>query len=308
MKKRRFLYLFVDGCGMGDPDPEINPLAGFGTMIPSGLLPDSPFVRGRSWEIENSLLIQVSPLLDTPGLPQSATGQTALFSGIDPCPLIGRHLSGFPTKKLAAVIEEHSLLKRLAQAGFSVTSANAYSRRYFERVERERWLRFSATTLAILAADIPFRMEEDLLAGRAVFHDLSRRLLQKRYPDIPLISPEEAGRQLAQIVMDNDFTLFEYFLTDLTGHRDSEEKKKRVVRELEEFMSGFLRSTEGEEVTLLLISDHGNLEDSTVRTHTRNKVPCLLIGSQSERSSFYRKSPSLEKVYSMVLGWFGISP
>ena len=308
MKRKRFLYLFVDGCGMGSPDPEHNPLAGFGSSLPEGYFPCSPFVRGEGFETEKALLVPVSPLLSTPGLPQSATGQTALFSGVDPCPLIGRHLSGFPTRKLAELIERRSLLKVLARSGFSVTSANAYSKRYFERVKRERWLRFSATTIAIMAADVPFRMEDHLLRGEAVFHDLTGRLLQKRYPHIPLIAPGEAGRRLAEIVKDNDFTLFEYFLTDLTGHRENREKQKRVVSDLEEFLASFLQQTVDEDVTLLLISDHGNLEDGMVRTHTRNRVPCLYIGSSEGREVFRKEAPSLEDVYSMVMAWFRVSP
>ena len=307
MKKRRFLYCFIDGCGMGSNNPEVNPLAVFGSRFMKGVFPVSPFVKSDGFETDTVLLTPVAPLLSTPGLPQSATGQTALFSGIDPCPIIGRHLSGFPTEKLAAVIEEHSLLKVLAQAGFAVTSANAYSEHYFQRVKHERWLQFSATTVAIMAAGVPFRMLDALQRGEAVFHDITHRLLIKRCPDFALCAPEAAGENLARVVMDNDFTLFEYFLTDLVGHRDDKVKKDRVIEELELFLSAYLRKIEEEKVTTLIVSDHGNLEDNSVRTHTRNHVPCLLIGSKDRRDCFRVKDASLEDVYHMVLKWFAVS-
>ena len=165
MVPRRFLYLFVDGCGMGSADPALNPLAGFAAPLRI-VLPRSPFVEGPGYETERALLVPVEPLLTTPGLPQSATGQTALLTGVDPCPRVGRHISGFPTRTLAALLKKRSLLRALVRRGFSVTGANAYSREYFERVRRERHLRFSATTLAIQAAGIPFRMEGELLSGK----------------------------------------------------------------------------------------------------------------------------------------------
>jgi hypothetical protein len=305
---RRFLYLFVDGCGMGSADQALNPLAGFAAPLRT-LLPRSPFVAGPGYETEGALLVQVEPLLTTPGLPQSATGQTALFTGVDPCPRVGRHISGFPTNTLAALLKKRSLLRTLVRRGFSVTGANAYSRDYFEKVRRERWLRFSATTLAIQAAGIPFRLEEELLSGRAVYHDLTHRLLVRRWPALRLLAPEEAAANLAGIVAEHDFTLFEYFLTDVAGHREDHEKQAAVVRELEAFFLELVTRLKALGATLFLTSDHGNIEDNTVRTHTRNRVPCLVLGGNREsRTPFRHETGPLESLYHRILAWFAYQP
>jgi len=38
-----------------------------------------------------------------------------------------------------------------------------------------------------------------------------------------------------------------------------------------------------DEHTLILSSDHGNLEDVSVRTHTRNPVPTIIWGNKKEQ-------------------------
>ena len=45
------------------------------------------------------------------------------------------------------------------------------------------------------------------------------------------------------------------------------------------FLGGVLAGTDLEKQTILIISDHGNIEDLSVRTHTYNPVPFMAIGS-----------------------------
>jgi len=32
-----------------------------------------------------------------------------------------------------------------------------------------------------------------------------------------------------------------------------------------------------------MVSDHGNIEDLSTKSHTRNKVPCILVGTRRKQ-------------------------
>src|SRR5262245_59595030 len=105
--------------------------------------------------------------LGVAGLPQSATGQTTILTGVNASELIGRHLHGYPSPRLKAALAEHSIYKRLMASGRSVTFANAYRPAFF--TTRPRFV--SSTTVAAESAGLRLRTFEDLRAGRAIYHD-----------------------------------------------------------------------------------------------------------------------------------------
>lgn len=79
-------------------------------------------------EVRRGVLLQpLDACLGVPGLPQSATGQTALFTGVNAAAAVGEHVTAHPTAPLRAIIAEHSLLKRAAEGGAQVMMANAHS-------------------------------------------------------------------------------------------------------------------------------------------------------------------------------------
>jgi hypothetical protein len=159
------------------------------------------------------------------------------------------------------------------------TFANAYTPFYFEWVARGL-VRHSATTLCVLSAGLPFRTLDDLERGEAVFWDITHQQLATRYRrpvDVPLIEPEMAGERLARLGSSHDLVLFESFLPDLFGHRSDRSGIGRILEVLDRFLASLLAAVE-KETTVLVTSDHGNLEDLTVRTHTRNPVPLLVAG------------------------------
>ena len=106
----KFVLLFIDGLGVGKNDPESNPC----TRDETGLL--KVF---KNEESSNSPFDGVSKGLDATlgvsGLPQSATGQTALLTGINASELLGYHLSGFPNKVLREILLKHSILLQAVQ-------------------------------------------------------------------------------------------------------------------------------------------------------------------------------------------------
>jgi hypothetical protein len=233
--------------------------------------------------------------LGVPGLPQSATGQTALFTGINAPALVGDHITAHPTAALKEVIAEHSLLKRAAAAGARVIFANAHSELFWQRV-RERKLRLGASTLTALAAEVPIPNMSDLLEGRAVLWDITHEIASGHLSyDLPLVSPDEAGARLAGLAADHDLVFFETFLPDLAGHRRIE--PEYVLTRLDAFLGGVLAgSLPG--TTLVVSSDHGNLEDTTTKAHTTNPVPLLAVGPAAGR---FRSARAITDVAPAIL-------
>lgn len=278
----RVIFVFLDGVGLGAAR-ETNPFWRGPTPNLCGLL-DGPLVNGRVVERPGLLLKPIDACLGVGGLPQSATGQTALFTGVNAAQMLGRHLTAYPNAALRAVINEHNILKRATEGGHRATFANAYSQRYFEMVEARRW-RHSATTLSVLAAGLPFRTMAELEQGHAVYWDITHRILNQHLGvPMPLVEPEVAGQRLARLTDQHDLILYESFLPDLVGHRRQGETPQGVVNILDRFLGGLLEAV-APDVTVVVTSDHGNLEDVGRKTHTTNPVPLLVIGPGATRFS-----------------------
>ncbi|MFQ5351254.1 MAG: metalloenzyme, partial [Thermoanaerobaculia bacterium] len=220
--------------------------------------------------------------LGVDGLPQSATGQTALFTGVNAAEAIGRHVSAFPGPRLRELIRRHGLLGRLRAAGHDVTFANAYSRSFLRAFEAGG-ARRSVTTCLVQFGGLEFRAEEDLAAGRAVSWDITRELWAARTGvDVPAVTPVEAGEHLAAVAGRHRFTLFESFLTDLAGHHRVGVSPGEAIARVDGLLAG-LTAAAPDDLTVLVTSDHGNIEESSSRLHTRNPVPLLAAGPVAER-------------------------
>lgn len=274
---RQVLLLFVDGLGLGPQDPVTNPLAAARTPSLDALL--GRRLAGITERVEHNgaLLIPTDATLGVAGLPQSATGQTALLTGVNASQLVGRHVTAYPTAQLRAVLTERNLFAQVKAIGGKVALANAYTDEYFKAVEEGR-LRHAAITFSALAAGVPLRRLEDLRAGRAVFHDLTNARVRSWGHDVPAITPRHAGNNLAGIASEFHLTVFEFFLTDLAAHGRVPQRPVHVIEMLDGVVAGVVERTDLNRMLVALVSDHGNIEDSRT-THTRNPVPTLLIGS-----------------------------
>ncbi|MCS7222341.1 MAG: metalloenzyme [Anaerolineae bacterium] len=271
----RVCFVFLDGIGLG-PATAVNPLASAPMPTLQSLL-DRPLVAGPAIERPYLLLRPIDARLGVDGLPQSATGQTSLFTGINAARAIGRHLAAFPTAALREIIAHHSILKRVTENGGRATFANAYSPQYWELV-RQRRLRHSATTWTNMAAGLRFRDLNDLLQGQAVYWDITHLIMHQRgITEVPLIEPEEAGCRLAGLTAEHDLVLYESFLPDLVGHRRLDMTPETAMALIDRFLSGLLANLP-DDATLLLSSDHGNIEDMSTKAHTYNPVPLLAVG------------------------------
>jgi len=271
----RVVFVFLDGLGVGPAD-DSNPLW-LAPMPTLRKLLGEPLVRGCSVDRPGLLFKAIDALLDVQGLPQSATGQTALFTGVNAAAMLGRHVGAYPNNPLAEVISEHNILKRAIERGYRATFANAYTPQYFRLVEEGK-RHHSATTLSVLAAGLPFRTLDDLRRGEAVYWDITNRyLVEQLHLAVPIAEPETAGRRLARLAQDYDLILFESFLPDVVGHLQDKESALKVLDTLDRFFAGLLEKMEQAD-TLVVSSDHGNLEDLRVKTHTTNPVPLLIVG------------------------------
>jgi hypothetical protein len=262
--RRRVLLFFIDGIGVGPDDPDRNPLA-------TGEFPTLRLTRSLRPEARIGPPRQtrgVDAALGVTGLPQSATGQTAILTGVNAPAAVGHHVSGFPGPTLRRILFERSLLKTVRERGRSATFLNAFRPEYFEMPHAQR--RLSATSLATLASGARFRSWEDLVEGRAVTHDLTHWKVRERGYDLPLRTPEEAGAIIAAEAMQNDFSLFEYFETDRAGHAQDRARAMRCLADLDRALETVLGRVDLATLTVIVVSDHGNLEDLTVGTHTMN--------------------------------------
>lgn len=300
----RVLYIFLDGVGLG-PDSDDNPFAAAPTPHLRALI-DRPLIDGPDVARDGMLFRGIDATMGVDGLPQSATGQTALFTGVNAAQAVGMHVATYPTAPLREIIARHSVFKRAVEAGRRVTFANPFHAVYWQAVA-EGHAKLSATTLAIKAAGVPFRDLSDLERGEAVFWDITHEVARlgrpprrprhvvtasrsvppatanrdnRPFPIAP-ISPEEAGRRLAALAAAHDLTLFESFLTDLAGHRRLPAGSDQVIVTVDAFLGGVLRHRLPD-ITLILTSDHGNLETRSFKGHTRNPVPLLVVGPAVE--------------------------
>src|SRR5262249_12288005 len=163
----------VDGVGLAPTGPT-NPLAVLPTPTLRALL-CGPLTLEAVQERDGLLLAPLDASLGVSGKPQSATGQTALFTGRNRAALLGHHATAFPGPRLRALLAEHSIFRRAAEAGRSITFANPFPASYWRALDEGK-RRVSASTLAFRAAGARFRDLDDLRRGAAVSWDVRRDL------------------------------------------------------------------------------------------------------------------------------------
>ena len=273
----RVVLIFIDGLGLGPDDARVNPCLREGLR----LLACCEDGNGAVSTDDGGFLIPTEATLGVEGLPQSATGQTTLFTGINGSKRLGRHLQGYPNEMLRSILRDHSILKQVKDRGLRAAFINAYRPLFFQLKEKTRW-RLSTTTVATLSAGLPFFRVEDIGLRRSIYHDFTNESLIARGFDVPRFSAEEAGRVLGDASRDFDFLLYEYFMTDRAGHSQNMERAYGVLEGLGRFLAAFLEEVDLTETLVVLTSDHGNVEDLSVKTHTRNRVMTRLWGRGAE--------------------------
>lgn len=284
------LLLFVDGIGIGSDDPNVNPFA-------QAKSPYMPFYRsGLEAPLPHGgVLLPTRVDMGVNGLPQSATGQTALLCGVKSSRVTGRHISGFPTPTLRRIIDERSIFLELKNRGRRATFANAFNQEYFDRFGE----RISTTTRSLLAGGWPPRMLQDLWRKQAVSHDLTNAFLAEMGYDVPLFSVAESGHILSALAQKFDFCLFEYILSDRMGHDMHLDGALTVIKSLHTLLDTLLPRMDLSRTTVIFTSDHGNMEDLSVKTHTRHTVPTVVWGVGREHIA--RKVREIDQITPAIL-------
>jgi hypothetical protein len=220
----------------------------------------------------------IDATLGVEGLPQSGTGQTTLFTGVNGARAIGKHFGPHPYSTLKPLLRERNLFRQLHQHGKTTCFANAFPQRFFDYVAHRR-SRLTVTTFSCLESNVPLLRSDDLEQGRGISADITNAgWADLGYHHISVIEPEEAGERLVRLTREFDFVLFEYWKTDHAGHSQDGKDAVDVLRRFDGMLCGILSSMDTRDTLLLITSDHGNIEDLSVKTHTRNPVPLLLFG------------------------------
>lgn len=269
----KVVFLFIDGVGLREPAPD-NPVNPEVCPALCGL------ISGHS--------VPIDACLGVSGLPQSATGQATMFTGVNAPVFMGRHCEGFPGPSLRQKIRERNVFTELRDRGLSVRFADAFLVDSAEELAARRFK--SVTTVMALTTPEAISFTDDLADDQAVMQDLTRETIQDRFPDIPPIEPEDAAEHLFAIARTCDFTLYEFFQTDVAGHSMDYSRACDVLRLYDRFLATLLRFTEAAGMTLLMTADHGNIEDMGERGHTRNPVPFIAFGPHEAEIRAHVKS------------------
>jgi hypothetical protein len=291
------IFIFIDGVGLAPAGPD-NPLASADTPVLRALLGGPLTIeQAEGWRMGDGgwgrdfdsqppspishplqlLFKAIDATLGVDGLPQSGTGQTALLAGVNAAALHGRHQPHVPPVALRALLAERSILRRVIARGGRATFANPFGPGYWQAVAARR-IRRSASVIAAEGAGLRFRDGDDLRNGRAVSWDVTNAAMRARDIDAPLVAPAQAGAHLAQLAHDHDLVFYESFLPDLAGHGRLDLGVPQAMALLDGLIGGALAALRPED-SLLLTSDHGNVESIIAPTHTRNPVPLLVVGS-----------------------------
>src|SRR6185369_3715113 len=75
-----------------------------------------------------------------------------------------------------------------------------------------------------------------------------------------------------------DFTLYEHFITERSGHAQRADLAHDHLLELSRCVRTVLDDADLSRQTVILTSDHGNLEDLSTSSHTVNPVATLAFG------------------------------
>ena len=245
----------------------------------------------------------IDACLGVEGVPQSATGQGTMFTGENCAAAYGRHCEGFPGLAIRQIIERDNLFLALRRIGKKVCFADAYLVDSAEELKERRFK--SVTTVMALTAPESISTTADLVDDRALMQDLTRETIQDLYPDIPIVTPQRAAEHLFRRACENDLTLYEFFQTDVAGHSMDYARACAVLRLYDDFLSALVRSAEAAGITIVLTSDHGNIESVGQRGHTLNPVPFVVVGPGEARireavSSLTDVTPAIVAAFSGI--------
>lgn len=250
-------------------------------------------------------LIPTDAQMGVAGRPQSATGQTALLTGLNAPQLLGEHYGPRPDARVRAILERAGIFRRLGSAGKRPYFCNAYPQRYFDVVHSGR-RRLSAVPYAAVSGGQRLLSHADIVAGRALAADFTNQAWRDElgYPDVPVYEAAEAGAVLWQIAQPYDFVFFEHWMTDVLGHEQNLARAVAILQHFDQFLGGLITAADMDHTLIIVASDHGNVEDCSHGKHTTNPALSLLIGAQ--RQQYAHQVNALTDFLSVVLRFLSV--
>lgn len=310
---RRFLLIFLDGVGIGADDPTVNPFA----RIQSSLFPRAMALGETADLAFGGRVKAVDACLGVAGVPQSATGQSTLYTGVNTPAMLGYHLYAFPNQPLRALLARQNLLKDAQAKGHSAAFLNCYpevsellsnpdkvrlnadGHIHAEGIDIGHLRHFSVTTVMSLSTGNRFLGLEDLRGEKSVYQEYTNASLAGRGLSVPVWDEKKAGSVLAAASADYTVSTWEYFRTDMTGHEGNLDKASELATRVETLVRSLLEHIDLSATTVVLSSDHGNLEDAAHKGHTANPVPCMVWGPG--RDSFLESCTSIADITPTIL-------
>lgn len=275
--------IFLDGIGIGRDDYEFNPFFKYGFKTFTEIFGEIPSLKNPVIEKENLFLFPTDARLGIEGLPQSGTGQTSIFCGMNAAEYVGKHFGPYPYSTLIPIIEEQNIFKHYLKKKQKALFANAYPKVFFDYLKSGRQ-RLSVTSLSCRLSKMRLNRVSDVRKGNALTAEITNeRWNLKLGYTLPVIKPETAARRLLRIAEQNKFTLYEYFLTDHIGHGRYDGETETTIKVLDNFLFTILKEMDYKNLTLVVCSDHGNFEDLSIKTHTLNPSLTITAGKSAEQ-------------------------
>ena len=286
-----FLFIFIDGLGLGKDDTKSNPLVKARMPNMTRILGGKKLVlstvgdSGEPYITDEATLISIDCRLGVDGYPQSATGQATILTGKKIPQLLGYHFGPKPSPEIRFFLKKETIFHKLTQRGLTASLLNGYPETYFKNIESGKRLP-GTIAMAVTLANIRLKNTIDMKMGQAISADLTGYGWRDRLniSDIPVYSPSDSGKKLAHLSQAYDFSFFEYWLSDYAGHRADMLEACDLLATFDDMLGGLVQNSK--ENLIFITSDHGNLEDLSDRKHTLNPVPGLIIGPRRLRNQF----------------------
>lgn len=304
LSDKSVLIFFLDGVGVGGPDPAVNPFVTADMPRLEALLGAEWYMARARRTSRRASLIPTDANLGVPRRPQSATGQATILTGRNVPAIVGEHYGPKPNGAVTAEIRRGTLFTEVVAAGGRAALLTPYPRGYFEAIASGKRL-LSSVPLAVTSAGLPLPTADDLRQGRAISPGFTGQGWRDHlgYDDIPIISLAEAGRRLASLARTYHFSFFEHWPSDRSGHRGSLAAARQHLELIDEVLGGLIGAWDDAAGLLMVTSDHGNIEEKDHGQHTRNPVPTILLGKDHEAlATQVRDLTDIASVVRRVLG------
>ncbi|MCX8011256.1 MAG: metalloenzyme [Ignavibacteria bacterium] len=305
MAKNKLIMIFLDGVGIGKKDFKFNPFLKNNYLFFKELFGSFP-TKGQPTISKKYLsTFPINARMGISGLPQSGTGQVSIFCGVNAQKIIGKHFGPYVYSTLLPILNEKNIFRLLKNKNKKGYFANAYPRQFFEYINSGK-RKLTATTLSYLSAGNKLCGLQELHRRRAITAEITGEIWNEKLGyKLKIRSPFESGEIFHELAQENDYTLFEYFLTDHAGHSQDFDFAHNVISKLEIFLSGFLHKFNYDKESLLIVSDHGNLEDLSIKTHTLN--PALGVAIGKGHRHFAERIESLDNIKSAILSYLEVN-